>query len=223
MIDGVLYMALEIYAVKDLITLRDTQLDPRLAQAKFLTSAPTLAHCPPECGPEIGFCGRSNAGKSSALNTLTGQKSLARVSKTPGRTQLINFFEVPHTGGFLVDLPGYGFAKVPDAMKKQWQQHLGEFLVERRTLTGLVLLMDVRHPMTTLDEQMLSFADHRDMHTLLLLTKSDKLSRNQAAKARLTVQKRRPQSLVLNFSSFNKTGITEASAWINHHMDGSEQ
>ena len=202
--------------------MRDTQLDPRLAQTKFLTSAPTLAHCPPECGPEIGFCGRSNAGKSSALNTLTGQKSLARVSKTPGRTQLINFFEVPHTGGFLVDLPGYGFAKVPEAMKKQWQQHLGKFLTERRTLTGLVLLMDVRHPMTALDEQMLSFADHRDMHTLLLLTKSDKLSRNQAAKARLTVQKRRPQSLVLNFSSLDKTGITEASAWITHHLDGSQ-
>jgi len=201
---------------------RDTQLDPRLAQTKFLTSAPTLAHCPPECGPEIGFCGRSNAGKSSALNTLTGQKSLARVSKTPGRTQLINFFEVPHTGGFLVDLPGYGFAKVPEAMKKQWQQHLGEFLAERRTLTGLVLLMDVRHPMTALDEQMLSFADHRDMHTLLLLTKSDKLSRNQAAKARLTVQKQRPQSLVLNFSSLDKTGIIEASAWITHHLDGSQ-
>lgn len=202
--------------------MRDTQLDPRLAQTKFLTSAPTLAHCPPERGPEIGFCGRSNAGKSSALNTLTGQKSLARVSKTPGRTQLINFFEVPHTGGFLVDLPGYGFAKVPEAMKKQWQQHLGEFLAERRTLTGLVLLMDVRHPMTALDEQMLSFADHRDMHTLLLLTKSDKLSRNQAAKARLTVKKRRPQSLVLNFSSLDKTGITEASAWITHHLDGSQ-
>jgi len=201
---------------------RDTQLDPRLAQTKFLTSAPTLAHCPPECGPEIGFCGRSNAGKSSALNTLTGQKSLARVSKTPGRTQLINFFEVPHTGGFLVDLPGYGFAKVPEAMKKQWQQHLGDFLAERRTLTGIVLLIDVRHPITALDEQMLSFADHRDMHTLLLLTKSDKLSRNQAAKARLTVQKQRPQSLVLNFSSLDKTGITEASAWITHHLDGSK-
>lgn len=200
--------------------MRDTKLDPRLAQTKFLTSAPTLAHCPPECGPEIGFCGRSNAGKSSALNTLTGKKGLARVSKTPGRTQLINFFEVPHTGGFLVDLPGYGFAKVPEAMKKQWQQHLGEFLAERRTLTGLVLLMDVRHPMTALDEQMLSFADHRDMHTLLLLTKSDKLSRNQAAKARLKVQKRSPQSLVLNFSSLDKTGITEASAWITHHLDG---
>ena len=202
--------------------MRDTQLDPRLAQTKFLTSAPTLAHCPPECGPEIGFCGRSNAGKSSALNTLTGQKSLARVSKTPGRTQLINFFEVPHTGGFLVDLPGYGFAKVPEAMKKQWQQHLGDFLVERRTLTGIVLLIDIRHSITALDEQMLSFADHRDMHTLLLLTKSDKLSRNQAAKARLTVQKRRPQSLALNFSSLDKTGITEASAWITHHLDGSK-
>ena len=202
--------------------MRDTQLDPRLAQTKFLTSAPTLAHCPPECGPEIGFCGRSNAGKSSALNTLTGQKSLARVSKTPGRTQLINFFEVPHTGGFLVDLPGYGFAKIPEAMKKQWQQHLGDFLAERRTLTGIVLLIDVRHPITALDEQMLSFADHRDMHTLLLLTKSDKLSRNQAAKARLTVQKQRPQSLVLNFSSLDKTGITEASAWITHHLDGSK-
>ena len=214
-------MALEIYAVKDSITVRDTQLDPILAQTKFLTSAPTLNHCPPECGPEIGFCGRSNAGKSSALNTLTGQKSLARVSKTPGRTQLINFFEVPHTGGFLVDLPGYGFAKVPEAMKKQWQQHLGEFLAERRTLTGLVLLMDVRHAMTTLDEQMLSFADHRDIHTLLLLTKSDKLSRNQAAKVRLTVQKRRPQSLVLNFSNLDKTGITEASTWITHHLGGS--
>ncbi len=204
------------------MTVRDTQLDPRLAQTKFLTSAPTLAHCPPECGPEIGFCGRSNAGKSSALNTLTGQKSLARVSKTPGRTQLINFFEVSDTGGFLVDLPGYGFAKVPEAMKKRWQQHLGEFLAERRTLTGLVLLMDVRHPMTTLDEQMLSFADHRDMHTLLLLTKSDKVSRNQAAKARLTVQKRRPQSLVLNFSSLDKTGTIEASAWITDHLDGSK-
>ena len=215
-------MALEIYAVEDSITVRDTQLDPKLAKAKFLTSAPTLAHCPPECGPEIGFCGRSNAGKSSALNTLTGQKSLARVSKTPGRTQLINFFEVPHTGGFLVDLPGYGFAKVPEAMKKQWQQHLGEFLAERRTLTGLVLLMDVRHPMTKLDEQMLSFADNRNMHTLLLLTKSDKLSRNQASKARLTVQKQRPQSLVLNFSSLDKTGITEASAWITHHLDRSK-
>ena len=200
--------------------MRDTQLDLRLAKTKFLISAPSLDHCPPECGPEIVFCGRSNAGKSSALNTLTGQKSLARVSKTPGRTRLINFFEVPGTGGFLVDLPGYGYAKVPEAMKKQWQQHLGEFIAERRTLTGLVLLMDVRHPMTALDQQMLSFADHRQIDTLLLLTKSDKLSRNQAAKARLSVQKRRPNSLALNFSSLDKTGIGEASAWITRHLEG---
>ena len=220
---AIVYIAPEIYAVKDLIDVRDTQVDPRLAQTKFLISAPTLNHCPPECGPEIGFCGRSNAGKSSALNTLTGQKSLARVSKTPGRTQLINFFEVPGTGGFLVDLPGYGFAKVPDAIKKQWQQHLGEFLAERRTLTGLVLLMDVRHPMTALDQQMLSFADHREMDTLLLLTKSDKLSRNQAAKSRLSVQKDRPRSVVLNFSSLDKTGIKEASEWITHHLEGHAQ
>ena len=120
--------------------MRDIEVDPRLAKTKFFISAPTLSQCPPECGPEIGFCGRSNAGKSSALNTLTGQKRLARVSKTPGRTQLINFFEVPGTGGFLVDLPGYGFAKVPEVIKKEWQRHLDKFLTERRTLTGLVTI-----------------------------------------------------------------------------------
>tara|TARA_B100001093_G_scaffold286336_1_gene273508 strand:- start:158 stop:778 length:621 start_codon:yes stop_codon:yes gene_type:complete len=206
--------------VKDLIIVRDTQLDPKLAQANFLVSAPSLNYCPAECGPEVGFCGRSNAGKSSALNTLTGQKNLARVSKTPGRTQLINFFKVPGTGGFLVDLPGYGFAKVPEAMKRQWQYHLGKFIAERQTLTGLVLLMDVRHPMTALDQQMLIFADHREIDTLLLLTKNDKLSRNQAAKARHSVQKRRPHSLVLNFSSLDKTGLIEASSWVRHHLEG---
>jgi len=197
---------------------RDFQLNPILARATFTTSAPNLDRCPPECGPEVGFCGRSNAGKSSALNTLTGQKSLARVSKTPGRTQLINFFEVPNTGGFLVDLPGYGFAKVPEAMKRQWQQSLSEFLAERRTLIGLVVLMDVRHPMTDLDKQLLAFADHRGIDSLLLLTKSDKLSRNQAAKARLGVQKERPQSVVLNFSSLDRQGLQEASEWIHDHL-----
>jgi GTP-binding protein len=200
---------------------RDQQLDRHLTQAKFLKSAPSLVDCPPECGPEIGFCGRSNAGKSSALNTITGQKSLARVSKTPGRTQLINFFEVPETGGFLVDLPGYGYAKVPESMKREWQRHLGTFLAQRRTLVGLVVLMDVRHPMTDLDQQMLAFADHREMGTLVLLTKSDKLSRNQAAKARLGVQKVRPQSTVLNFSSQNKQGVADASQWIKAYLMGS--
>ena len=218
--DGVVYIALNICAVKDSITMRDIQLDPKLSQTAFLVSAPSLDYCPPECGPEVGFCGRSNAGKSSALNTLTGQKNLARVSKTPGRTQLINFFEVPETGGFLVDLPGYGYAKVPEAMKRQWQHHLGTFLTERRTLTGLVLLMDVRHPMTDLDQQMLTLADHREIDTLLLLTKNDKLSRNQAAKSRQSVQKKRPQSLVLNFSSLDRTGLVEASSWVRQRLEG---
>ena len=202
--------------------MRDFQLDPLLTQSKFLKSAPSLAQCPPECGPEIGFCGRSNAGKSSALNTLTGQKALARVSKTPGRTQLINFFEVPTTGGFLVDLPGYGFAKVPEQMKREWQRHLGTFLAERRTLVGLVLLMDARRPLTELDQQMLAFADHREMATLLLLTKSDKLSRNQAAQARLSVQKARSESTVLNFSSLDKQGVAAASAWVREHLSSSD-
>ena len=105
-------------------------------------------------------------------------------------------------------------------MKQQWQHHLGKFLAERRTLTGLVLLMDIRHPMTALDLQMLKFADYREIDTLLLLTKSDKLSRNQAAKSRHSVQKKRSQSLVLNFSSLDKTGLVEASSWIRQRLEG---
>ena len=119
-------MALKLYAVRDSTTVRDIEVDPRLAKTKFFISAPTLSQCPPECGPEIGFCGRSNAGKSSALNTLTGQKRLARVSKTPGRTQLINFFEVPGTGGFLVDLPGIWIRKSSRGNKKRMATTLGQ-------------------------------------------------------------------------------------------------
>ena len=204
------------------VKVRDFQLDPILAKTKFTISAPKLSLCPAECGPEVGFCGRLNAGKSSALNVLTGQKSLARVSKTPGRTQLINFFEVPDTGGFLVDLPGYGFAKVPESIRKQWQHSLGEFLAERRALIGLVLLMDVRHPLTTLDERLLEFADHRGIETLLLLTKSDKLSRNQSAKARLGVEKQRPHSETLNFSSLDKRGLQEASKWVRARLTNTD-
>lgn len=198
--------------------MRDHDLHPLLAQTRFLQSAPRRALCPPEQGPEVGFSGRSNAGKSSALNTLTGQKGLARVSKTPGRTQLINYFEVPSTGGYLVDLPGYGYAKVPEAMKREWQQNLGEFLENRRTLVALVVLMDVRLPLTDLDQQLLEFSDHRGMHSLLLLTKSDKVSKNEAARARFAVQKARPQSTVMNFSSLTRIGLTEASDWIAAHL-----
>lgn len=194
--------------------MRDLSLDPLLSQARFQISAPNRAACPPEGGAEIAFCGRSNAGKSSALNVLTGQKNLARVSKTPGRTQLINFFQLGETDAYLVDLPGYGYAKVPEAMKREWQTHLGEFLEKRATLRGLVLLMDIRLPMTALDAQLLAFADARDLETLILLTKSDKLSHNQSARARLAMIKVRPQSTIIVFSALHKVGLPEASAWI---------
>ena len=119
-----------------------------------------------------------------------------------------------------MDLPGYGYAKGSEAMKQQWQNDLGIFLAERRTLSGLVLLMDIRHPLTALDRQMLTFADHREIDTLLLLTKTDKVSRNQAAKSRHSVQTKRPQSVVLNFSSLNRTGLVEASSWVRQRLEG---
>jgi len=198
--------------------MRDQNINSFLARTRFTVSAPDFARCPSECGPEIGFCGRSNAGKSSALNALTGQKNLARTSKTPGRTQLINFFEVPKTGGFLIDLPGYGFAKVPNALKRNWEQNVSEFLAKRRTLLGLILLMDIRNAMTSLDLKLLKFADHQEIDTLLLLTKCDKLSRSQAIKSNVEVSKKRPQSTVLNFSSSNKIGVREASEWVMNHL-----
>ncbi|GAL07793.1 GTP-binding protein EngB [Photobacterium aphoticum] len=121
---------------------------------KFITSAPSIRQLPTDAGVEIAFAGRSNAGKSSALNRITDQKNLARTSKTPGRTQLINMFEVV-PGCNLIDLPGYGFAQVPLEMKLKWQESLGEYLQKRECLEGLVVLMDIRHPLKDLDQQMI--------------------------------------------------------------------
>ncbi|WP_435236189.1 ribosome biogenesis GTP-binding protein YihA/YsxC [Psychromonas sp. PT13] len=147
-------------------------------KARFLISAPDIRHLdkhlPPESGIEIAFAGRSNAGKSSALNRLTRQKSLARTSKTPGRTQLINVFEIEE-GKRLIDLPGYGFAKVPLEMKLKWQKSLGEYLQQRESLKGLVVLMDIRHPFKDLDQQLIYWAIDADIPVLALLTKADKL------------------------------------------------
>ena len=144
-------------------------------QTHFVTSAPDIRHLPSDTGIEVAFAGRSNAGKSSALNTLTNQKSLARTSKTPGRTQLINLFEVAE-GKRLVDLPGYGYAQVPEEMKIKWQRALGEYLEKRLCLKGLVVLMDIRHPLKDLDLQMLEWASNSDLKILVLLTKADKLN-----------------------------------------------
>lgn len=191
---------------------------PRLnyPTASFLISAPTLALCPADNGAEVAFAGRSNAGKSSAINALTQQNSLARTSRTPGRTQLINFFSVANdTALRLVDLPGYGYAKVPEAVKLEWQHHLSEYLRERSSLRGLVLLMDVRHPLTEFDQMMLGFADQRNMPVHILLTKADKLKNGAAKNALQQVRSRLREwedlVSVQLFSSLKRDGVDTLS------------
>ena len=192
---------------------------PLFSQLEFETSVRELKTLPDSLC-EIAFAGRSNAGKSSAINTLANKK-LAFVSKTPGRTQLLNFFRIS-PGKYLVDLPGYGYAEVPEAVKLQWQQTLARYLETRQQLVGLVMIMDVRHPLTTLDRNMLEWfgPSSRPMH--ILLTKSDKLSKNQAnatlQAVKKEVQTRFPQCSVQLFSSLKKTGVEEAEgvigAWL---------
>lgn len=161
-------------------------------KAKFLISAPDIAHLdehlPGDVGVEIAFAGRSNAGKSSALNLLTEQKGLARTSKTPGRTQLINVFQLDEHRR-LVDLPGYGFAQVPLTLKKKWQQALGQYLQERSCLSGVVVLMDIRHPLKDLDMQMIVWAVESNIPVLALLTKADKLAQSARMKTVNEVRK----------------------------------
>lgn len=159
----------------------------RYQAVKFLNSVNELVQLPPDIGREVAVAGRSNAGKSSALNLLTNQRQLARVSKTPGRTQLINFFLV-EPERYLVDLPGYGYAQVPDAIRRHWQKLLEQYLRERVALRGLLLLMDIRHPLTALDRQMLDGCAYRQLPTHILLTKADKLSRGAALTALQQVQ-----------------------------------
>jgi len=156
-------------------------MNPVYHQAKFLISAAKLSQTPPDDGMEVAFAGRSNAGKSSALNVLCQQKSLARTSKTPGRTQLLNFFSIDEQRR-LVDLPGYGFAKVSEQVKKQWQQALADYLENRSSLRGVVLMVDVRHPMKQFDLQMLEWSNQIGLPVHILLTKADKLGRGAAAK-----------------------------------------
>jgi len=160
---------------------------PNYRGAKFLTSAAKLSQCPADAGWEVAFAGRSNAGKSSAINSLTNNKKLAKTSRTPGRTQLINFFELSDSQR-LVDLPGYGFAKVPLAVKQEWTKQLEIYLQNRLCLRGLILLMDVRHPLQPFDQQMLDWALQASMPVHILLTKSDKLKRGAATAALLQVR-----------------------------------
>lgn len=179
-------------------------------KAHFITSAPSIKQCPDDTGAEVAFAGRSNAGKSSALNTLAQQNKLARTSKTPGRTQLINFFEI-QAGIRIVDLPGYGFAKVPDRMKREWQKNMSEYLEERQSLKALVLVMDIRHPLSEFDVMMCDWAHDVQMPVHILLTKSDKLKRGPAQSTRLQVQKSLQHMgdllSVQTFSSLKKEGV----------------
>lgn len=157
-------------------------------QASFLQSASTMDTLPPELGFEVAFAGRSNAGKSSTLNRLCQQKSLARTSKTPGRTQLINFFGLPE-GKFLVDLPGYGYAKVPEKVKREWQRFIESYLTQRSPLCGLVIVMDIRRPMLEYDLNMLAWTNTRNLPVHVVLNKSDKLKHGQATTMLLKTQK----------------------------------
>ena len=185
---------------------------------EFLQSASALNNAPADFGCEVAFAGRSNAGKSSAINALTGNSKLARTSRTPGRTQLINFFTVANQIR-LVDLPGYGFAKVPLKVKEEWNKQLERYLQYRRSLKGLILLMDIRHPLKDYDRQMIEWAAVSEMPVHILLTKCDKLKRGPAKTALLGVKKElkaheRWISVQL-FSSHNHEGMDELRRTLN--------
>ncbi len=192
--------------------------------AEFLHSAPDLTRCPAEGGAEVAFAGRSNAGKSSAINTLTANKKLARTSKTPGRTQLINYFKIDDQRS-LVDLPGYGYAKVPMAVKKKWNKSLSTYLYERQSLKGLILLMDIRHPMQEFDTMMLNWAIERELPVHILLTKADKLKKGPAKTTLLDVQKNLREANIADlvsaqlFSSLKKEGIKELTRVLDKMLE----
>ncbi|OTG87990.1 YihA family ribosome biogenesis GTP-binding protein [Acinetobacter sp. ANC 4558] len=187
-----------------------------LRKAEFLMSAPKLNLCVEDTGYEVAFAGRSNAGKSSAINALTNQKQLARASKRPGRTQMINFFSLGNPDQRLVDLPGYGYAAVPEAMKLVWQKELENYLIHRKSLQGLVLLMDIRHPLQHFDVMMLEWAYSRNLFVHVLLTKSDKLNRGPASKVlqevKVQLKKMKLQFSIQLFSSLNKQGLEELAS-----------
>lgn len=190
--------------------------------ASFFTSAAKYSQCPTDTGAEVAFAGRSNAGKSSALNAITRNSKLARTSKTPGRTQLLNFFNLAGGQQRLVDLPGYGFAKVNRSMKADWEEHIGEYLAERLSLKGVVLVMDIRHPMTEFDTMMVNWAVQTEMPLRILLTKSDKLkkgpAKNTLLKVRAQLAELAPWLSVQTFSSLKKEGVEEVCGWLHDQL-----
>ncbi|HET9580384.1 MAG TPA: ribosome biogenesis GTP-binding protein YihA/YsxC [Usitatibacter sp.] len=186
-----------------------------LARAVFAASVHDPGKLPPPGPPEIAFAGRSNAGKSSAINTLAGRRRLAFVSKTPGRTQLINFFDLDGRA-FLVDLPGYGYAGVPLEVRAHWKELVGTYIADRPSLAAVVVVMDIRHPLTPLDLTLLEWLREAGRRAHILLTKADKLSRQAAqatlAKVRRDLDRIYPGATVQLFSSLKRDGVEEAAS-----------
>lgn len=214
-----------MYYPNFLVELNITMAQYHFQNTHFITSAPNIQAMPEDSGIEVAFAGRSNAGKSSALNALTRQKSLARTSKTPGRTQLINVFEISE-GFRLIDLPGYGFAQVPEEIKKQWQKSLSEYLQDRQSLQGIVVLMDIRHPFKDTDNGLIQWAVDCELPVLALLTKADKLKQGarKAAvlKGRETAKSFGGEVRVEAFSSLKKQGLdilqNTLASWFDQHQ-----
>lgn len=192
-------------------------------QATFVLSAVSLDGCPGDSAAEVAFAGRSNSGKSSAINAICRQSRLARTSKTPGRTQMLNFFAVPGADGrFLVDLPGYGYAKVPINVKQQWQQEMQRYLNGREQLRGLVLLSDIRHPLKEFDRRMIDWAQGAGLPLHLLLTKADKLKRNPAHNVMAEVRKELSGRGALEVQLFSATagiGLEQARERLDSWLD----
>ena len=190
--------------------------------AVFLKSAASPSDFPADTDREVAFVGRSNSGKSTALNLIAGARKLARVSKTPGRTQLINFFSLGERRR-LVDLPGYGFARVPPDVQARWQRLLETYLRERASLVGLVITVDIRRGLTQLDLQLLRWLEPRELPVAILLTKADKLSRGAGMAQQQEVAKTlRPSMRLTRFSSLTRDGVAEARAWLDGWLGPSE-
>jgi GTP-binding protein len=195
-------------------------LSPFYQRARFLTAAVAFEQAPEDCGREVAFAGRSNAGKSSAINALCHQKALARTSKTPGRTQQLIFFALDEERR-LVDLPGYGYARVAESIKLAWQTHMADFLERRRSLSGLVVVMDIRHPLTDYDRHMLAWGLGAELPVLLLLTKADKLKRGEVTATRLAVEREAHRAkggervLVEPFSATDRLGVEAVQATLD--------
>jgi GTP-binding protein len=194
-------------------------------QARFFTTVNDLASLPDDSIREIAFAGRSNAGKSSLINTLTNQTRLAYTSKTPGRTQHINYFSIGEDGTFLVDLPGYGYAKVPEKIRKHWVTLLGEYLAHRDPLVGLVMIMDARHPLKDLDYTMLEYFEATGKPIHLVLSKADKLNNQEKSKTLAFVKKQLEHDGFKNFSvqlfsSSKKVGVPELEGVLDGWLAG---